>query len=146
MKSGLDFNSIFLNLIYQFLLSISALISNFPNLSVTSSRLGLGIVCGRGGISGRGIWGGGGSSTLPACERGVSLPLMLGVPRPLTLAEIMSDILSLSSSSSTEPTEWLDAASENASWISLVFPVRDRSENNDPNTKVRGSHNAHGIG
>ena len=54
-----------------------------------------------------------------ACDMGVSRPLTLGVPRPLTLAETMSDRLSFSLSRS-EPTEWLDAASEIASKLSLV--------------------------
>ena len=54
-----------------------------------------------------------------AWDIGVSRPLTFGVPRPLTLAETISDRLSFSLSRS-DPTEWLDAASEIASKLSLV--------------------------
>ena len=73
--------------------SNSALISNFPKRSVTSSRFCFLTVSG----TGTGSSVGGLSSTLPTCDKGVSRPLMLGDPRPLTLADIMSEKLSLMS-------------------------------------------------
>ena len=108
----------------------SFLISNLPNLSVTSSPLDLGTVTGNwiGCIFCCCNWWTG-ASTLPAGEGGVSLPLIFGVPRPLTFAEIISEKLSSGSSSfskSTDPTEWLEAPSEIASCKSLVFPVKSK--------------------